>query len=420
MQLPVLEDLLPLEGRRVLVRVDFNVPLARGPDGSQQVADDFRIRAAVPTLEWLVGQGASVTACSHLGRPKGAPDDRYDMAPVRARLEELVPGVALLDNLRFDAGEEENDPAFVERLVEGQDAYVNDAFGASHRAHASIVGPPGRLPSAAGRLLAREVAVLTGALESPARPLVGILGGAKVAGKLGVVKSLLEKVDALVVGGGMAYTFLAAAGCTTGGSIVDHDSIDACRELLAAKVPVHLPVDHRILAPGGRILTRAELDGIEGRRRSLRHVVASKARVPDDGGEIRVCGRDVPHGWTALDIGPATAEMYRDVIAGAATVLWNGPMGVFEDPRLEEGTRAVAEAVASCPGFTVVGGGDSAAALEKFGLAGSVDHLSTGGGATLELIEYGDLPGLAALRCGAGVAGASGASGGGSDRGGVV
>src|SRR5580658_6488701 len=233
MQLPVLEDLLPLEGRRVLVRVDFNVPLERGPDGSQQVADDFRIRAAVPTLEWLVGQGASVTACSHLGRPKGAPDDRYDMAPVRARLEELVPGVALLDNLRFDAGEEENDPAFVERLVEGQDAYVNDAFGASHRAHASIVGPPGRLPSAAGRLLAREVAVLTGALESPARPLLGILGGAKVAGKLGVVKSLLEKVDALVVGGGMAYTFLAAAGCTTGGSIVDHDSIDACRELLA-------------------------------------------------------------------------------------------------------------------------------------------------------------------------------------------
>src|SRR5579871_4168891 len=354
MQLPVLEDLLPLNGRRVLVRLDLNVPLEELPDGSRVVTDDFRIRSALPTLRWLLDQGASVTACSHLGRPKGAPDPRYDMAPVRARLDELLPGVVLLENLRFDPGETAGDPAFVDKLVEGQDAYVDDAFGACHRKHASIVGPPQRLPSAAGRLLEREVSALTKVLESPARPFVGVLGGSKVADKLGVLRSLLAKVDALVVGGGMAYTFLAAAGCTTGKSILDEDSIDECRRMLAGDVPIHLPVDHRILAPGGRILSTAEFEVIEGRKRSLLHAVPSKARVPDDGGEIRISGRDVPHGWTGLDIGPATGEMYREIIAGAGTVLWNGPMGVFEDPRLEAGTRVVAEAVASCPGYTVV------------------------------------------------------------------
>lgn len=395
---PVLEDLPPLEGRRVLVRVDFNVPLEEEPDGTRRVTDDFRIRAALPTLEWLVAQGASVTACSHLGRPKGAPDPRYDMAPVRERLAELAPGVSLTENLRFESGETANDPAFVQRLVEGFDAYVNDAFGASHRAHASVVGPPRYLPCAAGRLLAREVSVLTGLLEAPARPFVGILGGAKIGDKLGVVRALLAKVDELVVGGGMAHTFLAAAGATSGRSLVDAAHIEECRELLAGDVPIHLPVDRRILEPGGRLMTAAELAAAEERRQGMHHLVPSKARLPEGGGEVRVTGRDVPHGWEALDIGPATEQLFRTIVLRGATVLWNGPMGAFEDPRFASGTHAVAEAVAACPGFTVVGGGDSVAALEQVGLADRVDHLSTGGGATLELIEHGDLPGLAALR----------------------
>jgi phosphoglycerate kinase len=382
------------------VRLDLNVPLAAGPDGSPQVADDFRIRAALPTLQWLIDQGASVTACSHLGRPAGAPDPRYEMAPVRARLAELLPGVEVLENLRFDPGEQANDPVFVAKLVEGFDAYVNDAFGSCHRADASIVGPPALLPSAAGRLLAREVEVLTAMTEAPARPFLAILGGAKIADKLGLVRSLLEKVDELVVGGGMAYTFLAAAGCDTGKSLVDHDLIESCRDLLAGDVQIHLPVDNRILAPGGRLLTAGELEALAERRKGKRHLVPSKARVPEDGGEVAVCGRDVPHGWTGLDIGPATAQLYRAVVLRAATVLWNGPMGAFEDPRFADGTAVVAEAVAAAPGFTVVGGGDSAAALDQLGLADKVDHLSTGGGAMLELVEQGDLPGLAALRAG--------------------
>jgi phosphoglycerate kinase len=396
--LPVLEDLPPVEGKRALVRVDFNVPFEDHPDGSRSISDDFRIRSALPTIEWLTERGATVVTCSHLGRPKGKADPRYSMDPVRARLAELAPGVELLENLRFDPGEEANDAGFVDRLVEGVDLYINDAFGASHRAHASIVGPPARVPSAAGRLLAHEAEVLSGLMGDPKRPFVVVIGGAKVSSKMGLVSVLGEKVDELLIGGGMAHTFNAASGSNTGRSLIEPDLIPACREMLASDLPLRLPVDFRALSPDGREMSAEELAEAEARKASYQYTVGSKVQPPDDGGEVRVSGRDIEHGWTALDIGPATAELYREVIAGAATVFWNGPMGRFEDPRFAAGTRVVAEAVAECSGFTVVGGGDSAAALAQLGLAGEVDHLSTGGGASLELIEKGDLPGLAALR----------------------
>ena len=369
MKLPQLEDLGDLDGRRVLLRADFNVPL----DGDR-ITDDLRIRAALPTIEWLVGRGATVTACTHLGRPKGAPDPEYDLAPVRARLAELAPGVELLENLRFDPGETADDPAFVQRLIEGQDVYVNDAFGASHRAHASIVGPPRFLPSAAGRLLAREVEVLGGLRANPRRPFVAILGGAKVSDKLGVIEALLESVDALIIGGGMCFTFLVAQGRQVGSSLVEPDMVDTCRRLLDSGAAIHLPSDLTALGPGGKI------------------------GDPDAGGEVRQAGVNLPDGWMGLDIGPGTAAEFTDIILDAGTTLWNGPMGVFEDPRFAAGTRTVAEAVAESRGFSVVGGGDSAAAAKQFGVDDDIDHVSTGGGASLELIEKGDLPGLAALR----------------------
>ena len=370
MQVPVLEDLPPLEGKRVLLRADFNVPIQDG-----RITDDLRIRAALPTIQWLQQQGATVTACTHLGRPKGAPDPKYSLDPVRARLAELAPGVELLENLRFDPGETGNDPAFVAKLVEGQDAYVDDAFGAAHRAHASIVGPPQTLPSAAGRLLAREVEVLGGMRSNPQRPFVSILGGSKVSDKLGVITALLDVCDTLLIGGGMCFTFLAAQGHRIGDSLFEADQVDRCRQLLADHGDrIRIPHDITGLGPGGEI----------GR--------------PDAGGEVRQFGTDLPDGWKGLDIGPGTAAEFSDVIEGARTVFWNGPMGVFEDPRFEAGTRTVAQAVADCGGFTVVGGGDSAAAAAQFGLADQIDHVSTGGGASLELLEQGDLPGLEALR----------------------
>jgi phosphoglycerate kinase len=364
MKLPQLEDLPDPSGKRVLVRADFNVPISDG-----RIDDDLRIRAALPTIEWLQEAGASVAACSHLGRPKGRPDDRYTMAPVKARLAELAPEVELLENLRFDAGEEANDPAFVDRLVDDFDLYVNDAFGASHRAHASIVGPPARLPSAAGRLLAREVEVLGRMLDSPARPFVAVLGGAKVSDKLGVIKALLDKVDTLVIGGAMCFTFLMAQGHEVGDSLVQPDWVDACGDLLATGADIRIPTDLLALGPGD---------------------------------QVDVVGPGVPAGWKGLDIGPKTIAQFVEPLLSAGTILWNGPMGLFEDPRFAEGTIAVATAVADAPAFTVVGGGDSAAAVAQFGLADGIDHVSTGGGASLELIEQGDLPGLAALRTGRG------------------
>jgi phosphoglycerate kinase len=316
-----------------------------------------------------------VVACTHLGRPKGRPDPKYSVAPVRARLAELAPGVELAENLRYDPGEEANDPAFVARLIEGFDAYVNDAFGSSHRAHASIVGPPQFLPSAAGRLLAREVEVLGGLRSHPKRPFVAILGGSKVSDKLKVIEALLAVADSLLVGGGMCFTFLAARGAGVGDSLFEDDMVDTCRALLDEHGDrLVLPSDITALGPGGELMN------------------------PAAGGDVRQVGTSVPAGWTGVDIGPGTAADFGDRIAEARTVFWNGPMGVFEDPRFEAGTRAVAQAVADTSGLTVVGGGDSAAALAQFGLDGEVDHVSTGGGASLELLEQGDLPGLAALR----------------------
>lgn len=363
-RIPVLEDLGDVSGKRVLVRTDFNVPM-EGPDDARVIVDDFRIRAALPTINWLTERGATVVCASHLGRPKGAPVDKYSMAPVRARLAELAPGVELLENLRFNAGEEKNDPDFVASLVKGIDMYVDDAFGAAHRAHASIVGPPKTLPSAAGRLLAREVEVLGGLREKPKRPFVAVLGGAKVSDKLGVIESLLQVVDSLVIGGGMCFTFLAAQGFPVGDSICELDQIATCRRLLDAGKPIHLP------------------DDIVGL---------------DANGNFATFGQRLPEGAKGLDIGPGSAAAFSDVIMDARTVFWNGPMGMFEDERFAAGTRTVAEAVAATKAFTVVGGGDSAAALAQFKLDDEVDHVSTGGGASLELLELGDLPGLAALR----------------------
>jgi phosphoglycerate kinase len=359
-RLPLLEDLPDVSGRRVLVRTDFNVPLEDG-----RVVDDFRIRAALPTLSWLQERGATVVCASHLGRPKGKPDERWSMTPVRDRLAELAPGVELLENLRFDPGEEGNDPAFVGRLVEDVEAYVDDAFGAAHRAHASIVGPPARLPSAAGRLLQKEVEVLLGLRQDPQRPFIAVLGGAKVSDKLGVIDALLGVVDELVIGGGMCFTFLAARGNPIGDSLCEPDQIDTCRRLLERGKLIHLPED----------------------------IVGLDAR-----GEFATFGTRLPDGAKGLDIGPGSAAAFADVVMDARTVFWNGPMGMFEDERFAAGTRTLAEAMAETRAFTVVGGGDSAAALAQFGLADDVDHVSTGGGASLELLELGDLPGLAALR----------------------
>jgi phosphoglycerate kinase len=377
--LPLLDDLGDVDGASVLVRVDFNVPLRRdpGPSAKARVADDFRIRAGLPTFEALTSRGARVVACTHLGRPGGRPDARYEVAPVRDVLDRLAPGVELLENLRFDPGEEANDPDFVRKLVAGHDAYVNDAFGASHRRHASVVGPPASLPSAAGLLLQREVEVLGDLLGAPKRPFVAVVGGAKAGDKLGVLRALLDRVDTLLVGGGMAFTLLAAAGHDVGDSLVEADQIEACAALLRGGKDLRLPID--------LVALPATAD------------FGPETRGPGRA-EPRTVGPEVPHGWRGLDIGPETTAAFRDVIAGAGTVLWNGPMGVFEDERFAAGTAGVAEALAACSGFTVVGGGDSAAAIDQLGLADRVDFVSTGGGATLELLEHGDLPGLAALR----------------------
>ena len=367
---PELEDLGDVQGKSVLVRTDFNVPIRDG-----EITDDLRIRAALPTLNWLTERGAEVTACTHLGRPKGKPDPQFSVQPVVERLAELAPGVNLLDNLRFDPGETSDDPAFVERLVAGHDLYVNDAFGASHRAHASIVGPPRTLPSAAGRLLAKEVEVLLGVREHPKRPFVAITGGAKVSDKLGVIRALLSVADTVLIGGGMCFTFFKAMGNPIGDSLCEDDQVDTCAALLEEfGERLVLPEDVVGLGPGGSI------------------------GDPEAGGEVRNFGRSLPDGWMGLDVGPGTAAAFGEAILEARTILWNGPMGVFEDPRFEAGTRAVAMSVAESRGFSVIGGGDSAAAIAQFGLAAEVDHISTGGGASLELIEQGDLPGLAALR----------------------
>tara|TARA_A100001035_G_scaffold90858_1_gene71001 strand:+ start:1855 stop:2979 length:1125 start_codon:yes stop_codon:yes gene_type:complete len=368
-ELPKLEDLGDISGKRVLVRTDFNVPLDNGI-----IRDDLRIREAIPTLKYLVDNGAEVTACTHLGRPKGKFDEKYSLEPIRVRLNEILPGIKLLDNLRFNSGEEANDPQFIEQLVAGQDIYVNDAFGASHRSHASITGPPQLLPSAAGRLLQNEVEILLRVRNKPKRPFVAILGGSKVSDKLGVIDALVQVVDKLLIGGGMCFTFLKAQGQQVGSSLLEEGQIDYCKELLASGAPVILPHD----------FTAMDSDG--------------KIGDPAVGGTVRQMGNNIPDGWSGLDIGPGSAALFGDIIQESKTVLWNGPMGVFEDTRFSAGTKHVAQSMAeNKASFTVIGGGDSAAAAKEFKFDTEIDHVSTGGGASLELIEKGTLPGIDAL-----------------------
>ncbi|MDQ3692445.1 MAG: phosphoglycerate kinase [Chloroflexota bacterium] len=378
-----------LAGKRVLVRVDFNVPLSEGA-----VGDDTRIRASLPTIQYLIDHRARTILVSHLGRPRGKPDAKYRMAPVAKRLsellgrdvatvgsvvgpeaaaaaEQLAPGeVLLLENVRFEAGEEQNDPALAKALAALADLFVNDAFGTAHRAHASTVGVARELPAYAGFLLQREVDVLSRLLDQPERPFVAILGGAKISDKLAVAGSLLKVMDTLLIGGGMANTFLLATGVDIGESLAERERVDDAKQILAAaratQKDILLPVDV---------------------------VIATDIKRP--GRIVEVAA--VPASESIFDIGPATITAFEQAIAGAKTIFWNGPMGVFEQSRFAAGTRGVARAVAGAAAYTVIGGGDSVAAVEQAGLADRIDHISTGGGASLELLEGTELPGLAAI-----------------------
>ena len=389
--LPTLDDLDP-GGARVLVRADLNVPLEAG-----RVTDDLRIEASLPTIRRLSDAGARVVVMSHLGRPKGEVRDEFRMAPVARRLSELLGtpvhaatdvvgddahrvvdslndgDVALVENLRFEAGETRNDPSFARALAALGDAYVDDAFGAAHRAHASVVGVPEILrPAVAGELLEREIVTLSRLLDAPEHPFVAILGGAKVSDKLGVIDNLLKRVDHLLIGGAMCYTFLRARGVDVGASRVEEDQLDTVAGLIdQAGDRLHLPAD----------------------------VIVAEAFAAD--AEHRTVDvEQMPAGWMGLDIGPRTVASFSAVIGDARMLVWNGPMGVFEWDAFAAGTRGVAEAVAACQGFTVIGGGDSAAAVRTMGFARRVSHVSTGGGASLEFLEGIELPGVAVLRSG--------------------
>ncbi len=386
-----IED-IDVSGKRVLVRCDFNVPL----DGTK-ITDETRIVAALPTIKYLLDHNAAVILCSHLGRPKGEFNMKYSLAPVAERLSEkldkkvvlakdvigpdaqkcvseMKPGdVVLLENVRFHKEEEKNDPEFAKKLASFAEIYVNDAFGTAHRAHASTEGVAHYLPAVAGFLIGKELDVMGKALENPARPFVAILGGAKVSDKIGVITNLLEKVDTLIIGGGMSYTFQKALGGSIGKSLCEEDKIDLAREMLEkAKekgVRILLPVDN--------------ICGQEFSNDTLRITVHSK---------------QIPDGWEGMDIGPQTQALFAAEIANAATVVWNGPMGVFEFPNFAGGTRAIAQALAdnrNC--VSIIGGGDSAAAVEQMGYADKMTHISTGGGASLEFLEGKELPGVAAL-----------------------
>ena len=370
-----------VKGKRVLVRVDFNVPLQDG-----KVADDKRITAALPTVKYLLEHGAKVILCSHLGRPKGERKMEFSLAPVAERLKELLPGVRisfapdcigketekmagelregeilLLENLRFHKEEEKNDPEFAKKLASLADIYVSDAFGTVHRAHASTAGVAQYLPAVAGFLIGKELSVMGGALENPVRPFVAILGGAKVADKIGVITNLLNKCDTLIIGGGMAYTFFKALGYNIGNSLLDADSIELAKKLMldadAKGVKILLPVDT---------------------------VVAREFKA--DAEYMTVDSDRIPDGYMGMDIGEKTAKLFGEEIRKAGTVVWNGPMGVFEFDAFAKGTAAVAEACAECKGTTIIGGGDSASAVKKLGYADKMTHISTGGGASLEFL----------------------------------
>lgn len=377
------------KGKRVLVRVDFNVPIKDGV-----VSDDTRIKAALPTLEYLLNQGASLVLCSHLGRPKEGPDPQFSMKPVAEHLSKLMgkpvafaedcvgpiaeqaaaklkPGdVLVLENTRFHKGETKNDPEMSRQLAALAEIYVNDAFGSAHRAHASTEGVARLLPAVAGFLMEKEIQYLGQAIANPQKPFVAILGGAKISDKIGVIRNLLTKADHVLIGGGMANTFFKAQGYPVGDSLVEEEAIDTAKELLAeGGTKLRLPVDV---------------------------VIADK--FEDSATKKQMSMGPIPDGWRIMDVGPETVAGFSKVIASAGTVVWNGPMGVFEFPNFAEGTFGIARAVAECKGTTIVGGGDSVSAVKKSGVSDKITHISTGGGASLEMLEGLVLPGVAVLQ----------------------
>ena len=385
---------IDVAGKKVLLRCDFNVPMAKSNDGT--ILDDKRIREALPTIRYLLEQNAAVIACSHMGKPKGKWKEELTLAPVAKRLSELLgqdvplaadvigpdatakaaalqPGqIMLLENLRFEPGEEKNDPAFAKALADMADIYVSDAFGTVHRAHASTAGVANYLPAVSGFLIQKELEIIGGALANPKRPLVAVLGGSKVSSKIGVINNLLELADTVIIGGGMAYTFAKAQGGEIGTSLLEEDWMDYANEMIKKAadkgVKLLLPVDN----------------------------VCAAEYSADSKPEVYPAGK-IPADKMGMDIGPETRKLYAQAIEGAGTVIWNGPMGVFEFPAFAEGTRAVAQALADSDAITIIGGGDSAAAVQQMGFADKMTHISTGGGASLEFMEGKELPGVAAL-----------------------
>ena len=384
---------IDVKGKKVLLRCDFNVPQDKD---TLAITDDKRIRAALPTIQYLLDQGAAVIACSHLGKPKNGPEDKFSLAPVAARLGELLgrevvmakdvvgpdatakasalqPGqILLLENTRFEKGETKNDPELAKAMASMAQVYVSDAFGAVHRAHASTAGVAGFLPAVSGFLIQKELDFIGGALANPKRPLVAILGGSKVSSKIGVINNLLEIADTIIIGGGMAYTFSAAQGGKVGDSLLEEDWKDYANDMVKKAadkgVKLLLPIDT---------------------------VIADKF-APDADSKVVKAG-EIPEGWQGLDIGPETVKLYCGAVADAGTVIWNGPMGVFEFPAFAKGTEAVAEALSKTGAITIIGGGDSAAAVQQLGYADKMSHISTGGGASLEFMEGKELPGVACL-----------------------
>jgi phosphoglycerate kinase len=381
-------------GKKVLLRCDFNVPMAK--DGSGVITDDKRIRAALPTIQYLLDQGAAVIACSHMGKPKGEVKPELSLKPVAARLSELLgkpvimaadvvgpdaqakaaalkPGqILLLENTRFEPGETKNDPALAKAMADMAELYVSDAFGAVHRAHASTAGVANYLPAVSGFLIQKELEIIGGALASPKRPLVAILGGSKVSSKIGVINNLLEIADTIIIGGGMSFTFSAAMGGKIGSSLLEEDWLDYSKEMVQKAADKGV----KLLLP---------VDAVCGDK----FAADANSQTVKDG--------EIPDGWMGMDIGPETIKLYREAVTGAGTIIWNGPMGVFEFPAFAKGTEAIAEALAQSGAITIIGGGDSAAAVQQLGYADKMTHISTGGGASLEFMEGKELPGVACL-----------------------